>query len=68
MALCYVYDEGDLLRLQHLDGTEVRIHPDADSFRLLGRYAGYVNQRGIARASNAAYDENALSAATLSTT
>ncbi len=68
VALGRVYRDEDRLRLEHLDGTEAGIAADAPGFQLLGRYAGHINQRGIARAPSQDYAEHALDDVVLATT
>jgi len=68
VALCRVYQDHDGLRLQHTDGTETRLDPEHDDFKLLGRYAGHISQKGLFRAFNSMYTEHALNGETVTTT
>lgn len=68
VVLCRVYQDEDRLCLQHFDGSEIRVDRDHDSFRLLGRYAGHINRRGLFRAPGTAYAEHALNGETVTTT
>ncbi|MEM1042247.1 MAG: repressor LexA [Bacteroidota bacterium] len=66
VALCRVYHESDGLCLQYLDGDEE--HVRSDQVKLLGRYAGHINDRGLFRAPSAVYNGHALNGETVTTT
>lgn len=66
VAVCRLYHNGGGLRLQHNDGTEHFVNED--DLRILGRYAGHINRRGLFRLPGNGYLNHQLDAATVSST
>jgi len=62
-AVVRVLRDNGTLRLQHLDGEEVRMRASASDVRLLGRYAGHINRMGLYRLPGLSVREGALEGA-----
>jgi repressor LexA len=60
LDVCRVYRDDDEFRLLHDDGTETSVSAGQKGFKLLGRYAGHINQRGLFRSPAAAVVEYTL--------
>lgn len=68
LDVCRIYRDDDQLRLLHDDGTETSVGDGQKDFKLLGRYAGHINQRGLFRSPAAAYVEHSFGNAAVTTT
>lgn len=45
--VCRLFLLDDMLRIQYLDGREVYVRSQQRNCRILGRYVGHINQRGL---------------------
>jgi repressor LexA len=68
LAVGRVFRDADRLRLLHEDGSETSVNPKRDGVRLLGRYAGHINQRGLFRSPTAGLVDYDFDRATVTTT
>lgn len=66
LAVCRLFHVEGGVRLQHTDGKEAFLSDD--EVRILGRYAGHINRRGLFRLPAADYVPHRLDAATVSST
>ena len=67
LDVCRVYREDDAFRLLYEDGTERSVSTGSKGFKLLGRYAGHINQRGLFRSPAAVLVEHTLDGNAVST-
>lgn len=66
VAVCRLFHTDSGARLQHTDGSEAFV-PE-DELEILGRYAGYINRRGLFRLPNPAMVERSFDPAMVSST
>lgn len=66
VAVCRLFHAERGVRLQHTDGAEEFVAED--DVRILGRYAGHINRRGLFRLPAGSYAEHDYDAATVSST
>lgn len=67
LHVCRVFREDDRFRLLRADGTETTVRAGQKGFKLLGRYAGHINQRGLFRSPAATVVEYTLDTNTVTT-
>lgn len=60
LDVCRFYREDDTVRLLRDDGTETTVSAGQKDFKLLGRYAGHINKRGLFRSPAATFIEHTL--------